>query len=250
MASGRADSVHRRTGKMVCIVDRDGSPRDSPMWWNVPFIAQSLENTARMLDAPYARPHVEAVSGSHIIFKRNHWPTPGTLSISRQELRDARELLKAVGLVPGGFCVFHPYVKRAGSGVNKDWGCANWSKLALGIRTPIVHLPSSDHRPAPFGVPLDCGIRTAFAVISQAMFLVTTDSVFHHAAAALQIPTVALWGGFSSVDTFGYRNQINVCSLDSHCPCGSLRECPRCRQLMEGINVEEVARHIECLRAD
>jgi len=84
--------------------------------------------------------------------------------------------------------------------------------------------------------------RVACAVLSCANGLLTTDGALHHAAAALGVPAVVLWGHYSSPTTFGYEDQVNLRESDRmSLGCGTTYgECPECPKSMAAITVPQV----------
>ncbi len=60
--------------------------------------------------------------------------------------------------------------------------------------------------------------REALAILNKASVFVGTDGGLHHAAAALGIPSVVIWTGFSSPRHLGYDTHRNI--HDGSEPCG------------------------------
>jgi ADP-heptose:LPS heptosyltransferase len=90
------------------------------------------------------------------------------------------------------------------------------------------------------GVPyLETTFRQALAVLQGASLLVTTDGALHHAAAALGVPAVVIWGGFTSPKNLGYDSHTNLWT-GAH-PCGIWKyECPHCRKALNAITPQQV----------
>ena len=61
--------------------------------------------------------------------------------------------------------------------------------------------------------------RHALQVLSKAKLFVGTDGGLHHAAAALGIPSVVIWTGFTSPRHLGYDTHRNI--HDGSEPCGT-----------------------------
>ncbi len=69
--------------------------------------------------------------------------------------------------------------------------------------------------------------RNALAILSKAKLFVGTDGGLHHAAAALGIPSVVIWTGFSSPRHLGYDTHRNI--HDGSEPCGTFNSvCKHC----------------------
>ncbi len=84
------------------------------------------------------------------------------------------------------------------------------------------------------------GFREACCILRSARLLVTTEGGLVHAAAALGIPTVALYGGCVSVEALGYPEHVNLVDDDPRTPCGSVVPCPHCAEAWQKVTPEMV----------
>jgi ADP-heptose:LPS heptosyltransferase len=65
----------------------------------------------------------------------------------------------------------------------------------------------------------------------------------HHGAAALGIPAVVLFGGYTPIELTGYPPlHVNLAG-NSLAACGSLYRCEHCIKAMESIMATEVIHH-------
>ena len=81
--------------------------------------------------------------------------------------------------------------------------------------------------------------REALQVLSKAKLFVGTDGGLHHAAAALGIPSVVIWTGFTSPRHLGYDTHRNI--HDGSEPCGTYDSvCQHCLLKSKAITVEQV----------
>jgi ADP-heptose:LPS heptosyltransferase len=120
---------------------------------------------------------------------------------------------------------------------NKNWPLDRWRIVIqwghdAGLK--VVQLRGSDEEPLVEGVDHDvCGrpVREALAVLAKARLLVSVDTMAHHAAAALGVPAVVLWGR-SRPEHFGYLKP-NVINIQGECPGKPVE-----RQLLTGKNSE------------
>jgi ADP-heptose:LPS heptosyltransferase len=76
--------------------------------------------------------------------------------------------------------------------------------------------------------------------LARAKLYIGAEGGLHHAAAALGVPAVVLFGGFIPPLVTGYETHINLTGGAQEA-CGSLKPCDHCRKAMDAISVEEVA---------
>lgn len=161
---------------------------------------------------------------------------PGELFFNHIEEVASAKAMKDEGLERKQFIVVEPHIKGGFAATNKDWGWHNWVELMHIIYG--LEVAQFD-----YGKPILEGavrvatpnFRIACAVLRHAAAIVTTDGGLHHAAAALGVPGVVIWGGFSSPKNVGYDIHENIYVEDDDTPCGSRGDCEHCRAKMESI---------------
>ncbi|MEJ2718510.1 MAG: glycosyltransferase, partial [Deltaproteobacteria bacterium] len=105
---------------------------------------------------------------------------------------------------------------------NKNWLMDRWKSVVKWAHQNdfiVVQLRGSQDEPLVEDVDLDFAcrpLRAAFGCIGKARLLVSVDTMAHHAAAALGVPTVVLWGR-SKPEHFGYRRD-NIVNIQGACP--------------------------------
>jgi hypothetical protein len=145
--------------------------------------------------------------------------------------------------LPRDFVVVEPKVAAKPWINHKGWPFSNWQKLVDG--NPDI--PWVQFTPEPGVDALDNvaqlitpDIRQALAILACAGGFVGTDGALHHAAAALNVPAVVLWGHYSSPEVFGYDEQTNI-RMTTGPGCGSVwKECADCVKSMEDIRITDV----------
>lgn len=184
------------------------------------------------------------VSGAHWRFRDFRCP-PGEIYFSDRELERMRGLKGAPPVV-----IIEPSVKDHGacSGVNKQWPVERYiavaralsidgeTTLSLGPPTASAEWPGLPRVETP-------SFRDALAVLSCARLYIGPEGGMHHAAAALGVPAVVIFGGFNSPRSTGYPWHSNLAVGE---PCGSIGPCGHCRDAMASITVERV---VEAARA-
>lgn len=196
-----------------------------------PRIAQTLKPGERYVaipNFPGHRPYIEGYEPHRFIWKRDFRVQPGELYLDDREKAQALE---------GRYILIEPTVKGENQ-ANKDWGWERWQELA---RAPLPWLQVGPKGKRLLeGVPfMETTFRDALGVLAGASLLVTTDGALHHAAAALGVPAVVVWGGFTSPENLGYASHINLWSGAD--PCGIWKHrCDHCREAMASISVRQV----------
>lgn len=85
----------------------------------------------------------------------------------------------------------------------------------------------------------------ALAMISMCNVFVTNDSGLMHVAAALQVPTVAIFGSTDHIATGPYSENASIVRIELDCSPCLKTHCPKKHfRCMEDISVEDVARAV------
>jgi len=175
-----------------------------------------------------------------------------SLHISQERKKEAEGFLKSVSGGSGPFVGISP---GAQYGSAKEWFPERFGELALRISGEIgarlLILGSSGDRAAASRIEeiagsaaVDlCGKTTlgqALALIARCRVFVTNDSGLMHAASALAVPLVAIFGSTDPRRTgpLGRHSRVVFKAL----PCAPClkTECPGKRECMEAVTVEEV----------
>jgi ADP-heptose:LPS heptosyltransferase len=156
---------------------------------------------------------------------------------------DDRELAFA-DTYPKGFVVIEPNVPwQKKVAPNKDWGEDNYKKVFAALKQFGYRVVQFNHKNARrilagaqvINAP---DFRSAISVLSKARLYIGPEGGMHHAAAAVDVPAVVLFGGFIPPGVMGYGNQI--CLTGGVKACGNIDPCPHCREAMSRIHVDEV----------
>lgn len=144
------------------------------------------------------------------------------------------------------FVVIEPTVPAHKScAPNKQWSPQRFYEVAKLLRRQDVplrqfegpNLSSAQYLPYAERIKTPT-FRMAVAALSRARLYVGPEGGLHHAAAALGVPAVVIFGGFIPPQVTGYEGHENV-SSSGHA-CGSLRNCEHCRRAMDEITVDRV----------
>jgi hypothetical protein len=171
------------------------------------------------------------------VWNRDFHAIPGEIVFNAQERRNAARYGK-------GFVLIEPNVVAAkGCAPNKDWGQANYQRVAsllLAGGHDVAQFIHPTSGPPLAGVrPLrTLDIRDALALLGRAALYVGPEGGLHHGAAAAGIPAVVIFGGFIPPEVTGYADHTNLTGGAE--ACGSLHRCEHCREAMRSISIAEV----------
>lgn len=231
MACGEAKAIHEATGKKVKIGDKRTIWREAEIFANNPYVCQSInEDGIWLANYPTHRPYIAGTKDGCMLFK-DYRPKPGELFFSKEELKWAEK-----NAPKEDFIIIEPNVKRTYvHTVNKAWHY--WQDLVK-HDYPFYQMGDSNVKPITKMIKTKT-FREALLILSRAKLFVGTDGGLHHAAAALNIPAVVIWTGFTSPKHLGYDNHINI--HDGGEPCGTYKGvCQHCLDISHSITVERV----------
>jgi glycosyl transferase family 9 (putative heptosyltransferase) len=234
IVTGVARRLQERNPRPVLVLDRLGRPRWHPAWEGNPRFARPgwKDPVQAVTNGPGARPYIERETFDRWIWRE--WICPvGEIRISDAERAPWANRAERVILEPNLTPKASP---------NKDWGWDRWSQAALllqraGHRVTQVG-PAGIRRLAGAELVETRTFREACAVLSLAHLAILPEGGLHHAAAALGVPTVVIFGGFISPRQTGYAHQVNLCVGGE--PCGMRRPCRHCADAMRRIDPELV----------
>lgn len=232
-AAARAADPQRRRVK---VLRKPGGPyRWSPVWEHNADMARPEEaGDFLILDHNAGRRYRDIEYPTHRVWTRVG-PARPVLKLTAQE----REW--AAGQNVAGHVLLEPSLK-SNAPVNKDWGRPNWEALARSLRFPLLQL-------GPAGTPVLPGVRhvvtqdfrQAAAVLERCRAAVLPEGGLHHAAAALGLRAVVMFGGYISPLQTGYPEHINLFPHpDTRTACGQRLPCEHCRKAMASISVTSV----------
>jgi hypothetical protein len=127
---------------------------------------------------------------------------------------------------------------------NKDWGEGRFEALAVKLMkaghqvVQCIHDNSRRRIRGAVQIPTPQFHQSA-AIMSQANLVIAPEGANHHAAAALAIPAVIVWGDWSP-HGMGYPGQMKLSGKGPLQACGNTFNCPHCRTVMDSITVDEV----------
>jgi hypothetical protein len=182
--------------------------------------------------------------GTHWKWSTSFNAQPGEVFLDQEEL----EFAETAG---EGFVVIEPNVPwHKAQAQNKDWGFRKYQAVAtelLRAGYDVVQFGVGRDRLAGARVVTTPSFRHSLAVLRRAALGIMPEGGLHHAAAAVGIPAIVLFGGFIPPSATGYEMHVNL--TGGAMACGTISRCEHCRAAMAAISVDDVLAHAHGLLA-
>jgi hypothetical protein len=240
MMAGEARRRAAGTARRYAMADQHGQPKWHPVWEQCEHVArpgEASDGTIGYVDG--RRPYCAEKTPTRWTW-REYAPTPAQLvPFPPEALKLRRAAANAV--------VFNPTIK-GGASPNKQWGSDRWRSLIRSCGdlrwVQIGEGGSPEYRGAERVVTRN--FFEAVAVISGARAVVLHEGGLHHAAAALGVPAVVIYGGYISPRVTGYAAQRSLFVGSPEWPlgCGSRNLCRHCSEAMQSIRPDQVVREL------
>lgn len=244
MVTGQARELQQRDPSMrVMVLDRKGARREHEAWQNNPRIAAASDSGPFhvLRNGPGHRPYISQKAHHQWVWR------PFKCPVGEIYLTDAERAF-AARFDPG--IIIEPHIKERAS-PNKNWGYDNWIKLSKLLFEKGMKLSQM----GPAGTKVIDGVqhietptmRHACAVLARAQVAILPEGGLHHAAAALGIKAVVIFGGFIAPSVTGYSMHANMYIEDRSWPngCGFRMRCVHCKHSMNRITPERVVLRLE-----
>lgn len=262
MASAEARGMHEAVPELPVAIGDGARIIWSPVFENNPRLARAGDVAAGravqwLHRYGHHRPYHQPTDAGHKGDKGQPWRYtewrardvgPGELYFTDRELAEARDIIDdTAGLDFGNFAVIEPLVKPQAS-PNKQWSFDNYVRVAERLARPSANAVRLVQL-GPQGIAAIPGVRRvttatfrqACALLAKAALYIGNEGGLHHAAAALGVPAVVIFGGFTSPWNTGYAEHINFYADHPESPCGARLPCDHCRVCMDSIAPEAVA---------
>jgi ADP-heptose:LPS heptosyltransferase len=234
MAVGQARKMNETDPRRVQIFDRFGAARWHPVFENNSRLARPGEegDFQQLHNGPGNRPYILGTADDHWTW-RDFECTPGEIFFTQAEKQFASAYRPQI--------IIEPTLKSRAS-PNKQWGLERWqqfAKLAKKAGYGLTQLGAPGTRPLQYANMISTpDFRHAAAVLANAKAYVGHEGGLHHAAAALGIPAVVIFGGFISPAQTGYATHRNLYAGGT--PCGNRTPCEHCKAAMAAITPQHV----------
>lgn len=244
LAAGQAQRAFDRDGLKSCIVDVERRARWHPIWDGNPIILKEgnrepPQHVHTIVNGPNARPYIvyPFTEDTGWTFNKDFHAREHIAKIYLTD--EEREIGRRLREVIGPYVLIEPWSKHA----NLRWPLAHWQEL-IAILPPELTIVQHLHTDNPFPLAgiesiVTTTFREACGVLASADLYVRGESGMCHAAAALDIPNVVIWGGCMDWDVLGgYPKQVGV-GISAPC-CGRYRPCTHCKRTMYEIGLLDV----------
>jgi ADP-heptose:LPS heptosyltransferase len=142
------------------------------------------------------------------------------------------------------FVLIEPNVPKKLGTINKAWNFNNYQAL-------VDRLPATRFVQCDYGGRLlknvttikTTNFREACSVLRKARLAILPEGGMHHAAAALEVRAIVLFGSWADPAVLGYPQHINITGGAKEF-CGSFKECDHCIETLQSISVDSVLRHV------
>lgn len=242
MATGLARGARAR-GKIIAFGDGKKIRWDhhsAPIFWGNPNIAPP--GSERRRDIEWVHFYKGYRQYNRQVGHRWEWnekfkATPGELFFKPAESAFANAWGKE-------FVLIEPNVpNEKGCAPNKQWPIDRFDDVARKLKFDghkIVQFsyPGAKYRLQDAIMIPTPSFRHAAAVLKNVKLAILPEGGLHHAAAAVGLKAVVLFGGFIPPSVTGYDLHKNL--TGGAVACGSLTRCNHCVETMEAITVEEV----------
>ncbi len=258
MLVGEARELRKTDPRLVAAAHGRSGYRVSPVFLNNPHMAPTDQVRAALAGAGRDRfQWLDENAGRRYrafeTIDRRFWtavgPTRGDLFLTAAERAWAANAVRQAGLHNQAFTVIEPHLKPRAC-PNKDWGFDRYQEVVeLASPHSFVQLIQRGQKPlrscAWIKTP---DFRHAAAVLQLAAAAVLPEGGLHHAAAALGVRAVVIFGGYISPVQTGYPEHVNLFTGGE--PCGWRKPCAHCRAAMDAIAPEQVAHELQALLAN
>ena len=128
--------------------------------------------------------------------------------------------------------------------VNKNWGENKYQKLAKALIEHGYTVMQCVHENSRIRLDGICHLptatfRDAVCIMARTSLFIGPEGANHHAAAALDVPAIIVWGDWSPTKVMGYEGQVYFTGGESQA-CGNINPCPHCREVLDRITVDEI----------
>jgi hypothetical protein len=143
------------------------------------------------------------------------------------------------------FVVIEPHSNSQWFGDLREWPFERWERVVEWVRDqnyPVVQIGEGGS--SVLGGAIDITGRTSFReavlLMQRARLFLGQEGGLMHAANAVNVPSVIVWGGLTLPEFAGYRKHTVLCTRVDCAPCGFLGNCPYDKKCLTSIEPSDV----------
>ena len=176
-----------------------------------------------------------------------HLPHQCEILLTKEEDEKAESIIRQYGLEQR-FLTIEPCTNKDYFGNLRAWPFERWQAVVDAIRThspetAVVQVGLTDSKTLK-GVLDLCGkmtFRETVALIGKARLFMGTEGGLMHAANAVKVEAIIVWGGLTLPEFAGYPEKHHIiCSRVSCAPCGHKGFCDKEHKCMKDIEESKV----------
>lgn len=239
-----------------------GIVTDSIIFNNNPYIKRfsKLKNTKTIWIDSYSghRPYFIKETEDKYYWNMNYEVKAGDLFFSREEIQFASNIIlsakkwwgqrnnnkfkKIIFLEPSRI-----KTSKNNASENRNWGIEKWKSFLNIHKHEYLFLQSifSDSDQFDGIYNFKSGFRDACAVLNQCDYAVGGEGGFTHAAGALEMKGLFIYGGWIDPKITGYSIHKNIYIDIEGSPCGMKIPCKHCEKCNEIITVEMISENFK-----
>lgn len=170
-----------------------------------------------------------------------------------EEEHDADRLLDSLGL-GGGFVVIEPHSNERWFGDLRAWPLDRWQRVVDWIRKhnlPVVQIGESGRPILTGAVDLTgrVSFRKAVLLMKRARLFFGQEGGLMHAANAVDVPSVIVWGGLTLPEFASYQKHTVLWTHVDCAPCGLRGGCPFEKKCLTTVETDVVISAAEAMLA-
>lgn len=231
MAIGQALECGAGPTRPAVILDRHGRPRTHALFDAVPWLVTDPAAPVAIINGPSARPYVDYDRTTKERWAYTEWRcSPGVMPGIRWRPPGRRRIY------------LEPLIKVKAS-PNKQWGAERWVALAADLENECQLVQGGPARRSVLP-GAEFVITESFAhaveVMARCDLAILPEGGMHHAAAAIGMPAIVLFGGMTRPINTGYSAHINL-AVDDPAALGWRIPHPACDAAWRRITPADVA---------
>ena len=175
----------------------------------------------------------------------NHWTADRWVWNYEFRAKPGEFFLHTTSDIKPDFIFIEPNVPKKMGTLNKDWGFENYQRVVDAL--PDIHFVQCDYGEGRKlrGVELlpTRNFLDAVLLLRRAALAIVPEGGLHHAAAAVGVPAIVIFGGWVPPQVLGYESHVNLTG-GARRFCGSFQPCTHCREALQAITVDDVVRNV------